>query len=203
MRRLVAACVLLAAYVALGFIVSHRPPGDVDRGEYLFAGSSIAAATIFTRAGTFPVYLALSIVTLVLGTVRRGWFGSSLVIIGALLAAWFASDRFKEIFRRVRPEHWYAFHETSFSYASGHATLSLVFYGTWAYLLWRTFPSSLWRNALLALIGAFVVAIGWSRLALGAHWPTDLLGGYLLGAAILMLSMSAIDYLLRRRLAAT
>ena len=130
-----------------------------------------------------------------MGTLRRGWFGSALVIIGTLLGAWVTSDLFKELFRRARPEHWYVLHETSFSYASGHATLSLAFYGTWMYLLWRTLPNSPWRGALLWFLGAWILAIGWSRLALGAHWPTDLLGGYLLGAAWLMLSMTAVDTL--------
>lgn len=149
------------------------------------------------------MYVALCILTLVLGTLRRGWFGSALVIIGALLGAWLTSDLFKELFRRARPEQWYALHETSFSYSSGHATLSLVFYGTWMYLLWRTLPSSPSRNVLLGFLGAWIVAIGWSRLALGAHWPTDLLGGYLLGAAWLMLSMTAIDHLITRRRVST
>jgi undecaprenyl-diphosphatase len=202
-RRLISVVVLLAIYIALGFAVSGRPVGNLDQGEMLFAGHSIAVAAFFTEAGTFPVYVGLCILTLVLGTWRRGWFGSALVIIGALLGAWATSDLFKEFFRRSRPEQWYALHETSFSYASGHATLSLVFYGTWMYLLWRTVPSTPWRNALLTFIGLWVLAIGWSRLALGAHWPTDLLGGYLLGAAWLMLSMTAVDVLLARRRAST
>lgn len=198
-RRVISFLFLLAVYVMLGFAVSGRPAGNLDQGETLFAGHSIAVAAFFTEAGTFPVCVALCILTLVLGTLRRGWFGSALVIIVALLGAWATSDLFKELFRRSRPEQWYALHETSFSYASGHATLSLVFYGTWMYLLWRTLPGTAWRNALLALIGLWVLAIGWSRLALGAHWPTDLLGGYLLGAAWLMLSMTAVDVLLARQ----
>jgi len=199
-RRAVSIVALLVAYVILGLAVSGRPAGNLDQGEATFAGHSLAIATFFTESGTFSVYVSLCIATLILGTLRRGWFGSALVIIGTLLGAWVTSDLFKELFQRARPEHWYVLHETSFSYASGHAALSLAFYGTWMYLLWRTFPSSRWRNALLWFLGAWVLAIGWSRLALGAHWPTDLLGGYLLGAAWLMLSMTAIDALLSRNM---
>lgn len=221
LRRLLAAVLLLAIYVALGLIVTKLPVGELDRAETFFAGRGVGAAIVLTRAGTFPVYLALGSATIAIGLFarvapslfglfptatiigRRSWFGCTLVIVGALLLSWVSSDLFKELFHRVRPEHWYYVHETSFAYSSGHATLSLVFYGSWGYLLSRTLSPSGWRTAIVTVLGCWIAAIGWSRLVLGAHYPTDVLGGYLLGAVWLVLSMTAIDYLLERRLAAT
>ncbi len=141
--------------------------------------------------------------TLLIGSLRRGWFGCALTIIIALLCAWFSSDLFKEFFARARPELWYGLRETSYSYASGHATLSLAFYGGWAYLLARGVAPSWWRTTLIALLLIWVLAIGWSRLALGAHYPTDVLGGYLLGGVWLVLETIAIDRFLARRTAPT
>jgi len=202
-QRLWAAVLLLVAYLALGFAVTRLPIGDIDRGVAFFAGHSTGAALFLTRSGTFPVYAALCVLTLVIGTLRRGWFPSTLVIVGTFLCAWFSSDLFKEFFHRQRPEQWYGLHETSFAYASGHATLSLVFYGLWAYLLWRTLAPAGWRSALIAAIVCWVLAIGWSRLALGAHYPTDVLGGYLLGSVWLLAGMSVIDRLTSRAEVAT
>jgi len=151
----------------------------------------------------FVVYAILCALTLVIGMLRRGWFPSTLAIVGAFLCSWFSSDLFKELFARPRPGQWFGLHEASFSYSSGHATLSLVFYGLWAYLLWRTLPPTQWRAASVAVLGLWIVAIGWSRLALGAHYPTDMLGGYLLGSIWLLLGMTAIDRLSDRSQIAT
>jgi undecaprenyl-diphosphatase len=202
-RRLWAAVFLLVAYLALGFAVSRLPVDEIDRGVHVFAGHSTGAALFLTRSGTFVVYAVLCALTLLIGILRRAWFPSTLVIVGTFLCSWFSSDLFKELFRRARPEHWYGMQETSFAYSSGHATLSLVFYGLWAYLLWRTIPPAPWRTVLIAALGCWVVAIGWSRLALGAHYPTDLLGGYLLGSIWLLLGMTAIDYFTEQSHAAT
>jgi undecaprenyl-diphosphatase len=197
--RLAAAVILLGAFLALGFAVTRLPLGVIDGTLPAFAGHAVGVALVFTRAGTFIYYVALAALTLLIGSQRRGWFGCALTIIVALLCAWFSSDLFKEFFARARPEHWYALRETSFSYASGHATLSLAFYGGWAYLLARGVAPSWWRTALIALLIVWVMAIGWSRLALGAHYPTDVLGGYLLGGAWLVLETIAIDRFLTRR----
>ena len=202
-RRIGAALFLLLFYLGLGLAVTRLPVGEIDRGLHVFAGHSGGAALFLTRAGTFPVYASLCVLTLVVGMLRRGWFPSTLVIVGAFLGAWISSDLFKEFFRRPRPEQWYGLHETSFSYSSGHATLSLVFYGLWAYLAWRTLSPATWRSASIVLLVCWVLAIGWSRLALGAHYPTDVLGGYLLGSVWLLIGMSAIDRLLSREEAMT
>jgi undecaprenyl-diphosphatase len=197
-QRAWAVLILLVAYLALGFAVTRLPIAEIDRALHVFAGHSTGAALFPTRAGTFPVYAVLLVVTLLIGILRRGWFPSTLVIVGTFLCAWFSSDLFKEFFRRARPEQWYGLHETSFAYSSGHATLALVFYGLWAYLLWRTAPPAPWRTAATALLVCWVAAVGWSRLALGAHYPTDVLGGYILGAIWLLVGMTVIDRLTSR-----
>jgi undecaprenyl-diphosphatase len=202
-RNVIGALALLAAYVALGLAVTYLPVGALDRSETWFAGRGVELATFFTRAGSFMVYAVLCALTILFGTLRRGWFGRSLLIVGTLLAAWVSSDLFKAFFQRPRPDQWFAIHETSFAYASGHATLSLAFYGLWAYVAWQALPPSPGRTALTIAIGLWIALIGWSRLALGAHYPTDLLGGYLLGGAWLLLAMSAVDRLTGRFPAAT
>jgi undecaprenyl-diphosphatase len=198
LRTLIGALALLVAFVALGFAVTHLSLGALDRSETWFAGRGVGPATFFTRSGSFMVYASLCALTILFGTLRRGWFGRSLVIVGTLLAAWVSSDFFKEFFARPRPDQWYAIHETTFAYASGHATLALAFYGLWAYVLWRALPASPGRSAILIGLGIWIALIGWSRLALGAHYPTDVLGGYLLGAAWLLLAMSVVDRLTGR-----
>jgi undecaprenyl-diphosphatase len=86
----------------------------------------------------------------------------------------------KSVFGKTRPDLWQsAIEEVSFSYPSGHALGSTVLYGFLAYLFATRFPQFSGLIYLLAV--TLIGAIGFSRLYLGVHWPTDILGGYGIG----------------------
>ncbi len=75
------------------------------------------------------------------------------------------------------------------SFPSGHALGSLVFYGCLCAAFWGELPRhgriiAAWAAALL------VVAIGWTRVYLGVHWTSDVLGGWLAGALLLSCILS-------------
>lgn len=72
------------------------------------------------------------------------------------------------------------------SFPSGHALHYTVFYGFLAFVLITSFRSSWLRNALVAICFALIVLVGISRVYLGEHWATDVLGGYLLGGLFLL-----------------
>jgi membrane-associated phospholipid phosphatase len=72
-------------------------------------------------------------------------------------------------------------HEDSGGLPSGHTQSALVI---WGYLAWRYQKMSLWL-----LAGFLGLAIPLSRIYLGAHFPTDLLGGYAIGAIVLLLAL--------------
>jgi len=74
-----------------------------------------------------------------------------------------------------------------FSFPSGHAFTAVVLYGAIGYLGGRRLRTRWARAALALAVGTVVLAIGGSRLLLRVHYPTDVLGGYLLGIAWLAL----------------
>ncbi|MGH7727845.1 MAG: phosphatase PAP2 family protein [Vulcanimicrobiaceae bacterium] len=187
LRSLLVAAVAFALFLLLGQAVAHVPPGPLDRIAFGIVGSAFPLASALTTAGRFPSYVAVCIVVLVAGLVRRTLLRPALISVVALILAWKTSDVFKDYFMRPRPTHWVGIHETSFSYASGHAALSLTFYGFWAYVAWTSALPLRARVALVALLVLFIGGIGWSRLALGAHYPSDVAGGYLFGAGFLAL----------------
>ena len=89
----------------------------------------------------------------------------------------------KDVFHRVRPDYWIAYHESGYSYPSGHAATAIVFFGSWFLIvLMSPLPRAV-RITVAAIIFAWMIGIDWSRLALGAHYATDVLGGTLFGVA--------------------
>ncbi len=96
---------------------------------------------------------------------------------------------------RARPE--LAFYlEDSFSFPSGHATVSMAFYGFLVYVTWKTIKS--WnRKVNISFLGFVIIFfIGFSRLYLGVHYVSDVLGGYILGLLWIIFSVHATSWIL-------
>jgi len=74
----------------------------------------------------------------------------------------------------------------SYSFPSGHVMFYLSFFGFIGFLAYSLMKPSLKRSLLLALFGGLIVLIGASRIYLGQHWASDVLGAYLLGSLTLV-----------------
>ena len=97
----------------------------------------------------------------------------------------------KSVFGKTRPDLWEsAIEEVSYSYPSGHALGSTVLYGFLAYLFATRFPKFAWLIYSLAVVT--IASIGLSRLYLGVHWPTDIIGGYGIGFLWLMFCITML-----------
>jgi undecaprenyl-diphosphatase len=171
--------------VLLGLAVSHAPPGALDIAGERLIGHGVPLALFFTRMGLLPSYATICVALLLFALWRRAWLPRVAFSIAALIVAWCASDAGKLFFARPRMEHWIGIHETSYSYASGHATLAATFYGLWIRFLMCGDVSIATRRVLTAFFVLLIIGIGCSRALLGAHYITDILGGYALGGALL------------------
>jgi membrane-associated phospholipid phosphatase len=101
-------------------------------------------------------------------------------------------------FRRVRPDLPWAFvHEPSFSFPSGHSVFAVVLYGTLMYLGLRHLRRMWERVAVVAAAGTLMFGIGYSRIYLGVHYPSDVAAGYFVGAVWLGTVVGA-DWYVRR-----
>lgn len=90
------------------------------------------------------------------------------------------SDGLKLAFSKSRPQLWdSSISETTYSYPSGHALGSMILYGFIAYLLANHYPQ--FSKVVYVLASILIAAIGFSRLYLGVHWPTDVIAGYGVG----------------------
>jgi len=96
----------------------------------------------------------------------------------------------KIFFQRGRPL-LAVFHETDFSFPSGHATIAVAFYGYLTYTIIKSVKEKYkWPLIILAVI--IIGLIGFSRLYLGVHYLSDVLAGYLVGLAALVMVINFI-----------
>ena len=137
--------------------------------------------------------------------VQRQWAAASLVAATALADGLTVLVKLIVARPRPTPDLVEVYRTVSgFSFPSGHVVHYVAFFGIIGYLVWRRLrspppPRGLARGALvvlLALCCALVVLVGPSRVFLGAHWPTDVLGGYVLGGTCLLLLIASAERLL-------
>lgn len=188
--------VAFAACALLGSVVTHGPPPALDAGLLGQRGIATGAARFFTSAGRFPVYAALCALCLIVASRRRAWLVAAAIGVVGLVADWRTSDLVKELVARARPPDP-ILAETSLAYPSGHAALSIYAYGLLAAIALRSPAPAAVRISVVILAGSWIAAIGWSRLALGAHYPSDVLGGYLFGSGWLAPAILATQSVLR------
>jgi len=134
----------------------------------------------------------------VIATIIILWILKKQKYILPLLLSIFGSETFtfigKEVFHRARPTVA-LYKVNSFSFPSGHATIAVSFYGFLTYMMIR--ETKKWKNKINILFLGFILItlIGFSRLYLGVHYLSDVLGGYLVGGIWLIIGISITEYL--------
>ena len=127
------------------------------------------------RYGVIPVDIMLSLALLA----GRRWREAAFAIV-AFTGSALLNIATKAFFQPERPALWESIApETTFSFPSGHAMGSMTLAAVVVLLAWRT----RWRWPALAIASAFAGLVGLSRLYLGVHYPSDVLGGWAAGLA--------------------
>lgn len=149
-----------------------------------------------TRLGDPDIVVPLTCIGVVWLWWRWRWQIAAIFAItcvgGAVL-----STGLKMLFGKERPELWsQMITETSYSFPSGHALGSIVLYGALAYLLAQRFQSQKWL--VYGVAALLIGSIGFSRIYLGVHWPTDVAAGYSIGFLWLSLNIGLFQLEARR-----
>lgn len=177
-------------------LLALRTPGDAHSpiGPHWVQET----ARDITALGGFTV-LTLVTVAAVVALLIYGRRVKALVFGATVLLAQAAAAAIKAIVDRPRPDLVSHLDQTySSSFPSGHSVMAPVVYFTLAIILADTEMRRPARIMLVAGAVALVISVGVSRVYLGVHWPTDVLGGWTLGSAIALGAWFALRLLTRR-----
>lgn len=92
----------------------------------------------------------------------------------------------KNIINRPRPEGYRIIFETGYSFPSGHSMVSMAFYGLILYIIFKNCKNKKLRNILCSMLSILIILIGFSRIYLGVHYASDVVGGFLVSIAYLI-----------------
>ena len=143
-----------------------------------------------TALGYYWVVIPL-LATAVLVFYLKGWRLSAVLLIVSTAGGVFLTTVLKAVFRRTRPELFDSGYTASFfSFPSGHATVAVGFYGALTLILaYRLRGLARWAVVSCGVL--VVLLVGFSRLYLGVHYPTDVLAGFL-AAPVWVISVGAV-----------
>jgi undecaprenyl-diphosphatase len=196
--RWIAAALLALGFGGVLFLVLTNRIAFIDTPVFAgFQAIQDRFLTIIAKGVTFcannTTIAGLCVILLILPTRIR--FGIPIGIATGIAAG--CHYLLKELIERARPDDVYHLVTASgFSFPSGHANAGLVFY-LFLMILVRRYLILHEYKGLAYLLTAFlpllVIVIGASRVYLGVHYPSDILGGWMLGGALLIVFVTLYD----------
>ncbi|MDX3093266.1 phosphatase PAP2 family protein [Streptomyces sp. ME01-24h] len=184
-----------ALLLLLGLVVAHWGPLlTADRGIAVDLHAVAVRHSGWTRLNRVltdwvwdPLTMRLLLLTAVVWLLVRRENRQALWLVLAGTLGWVLQQAVKALVGRQRPRWPDPVDSAAFAaFPSGHATTAALVLGALLWLLLLRVPArSPWCVAACAVAFVSVVGVGFTRVYLGVHWPSDVLGGWLLAAAVL------------------
>ena len=158
-----------------------------------------ALMKFFTFVGSTEAAAVIALLAMIAIRKRLNNKREALLFVIAVACAGLFNVLLKAWFQRPRPELG-LIEAGGFSFPSGHSMGAFALYGLLAYLLRRQFAGRLERSLWLGFSAAMILCIGFSRIYLGVHYPSDVIGGFLAGSCLVALAIAYNRSVWRRRL---
>ncbi len=183
----------MGAFAGLTLLVTSTPSLEIDLQiskavQRLTLPPFASLMNMVSWPGFNPqVVIIAALIILVLVGLELRW--EAVMALAAALLSTASNLVVKDLIQRPRPlpdQVTVAAALTSYSFPSGHVMFYVGFFGFLGFLAYLLLKPSLKRRLLLACFGGLVLLIGLSRIYLGQHWASDVLGSYLLGSLVLV-----------------
>ena len=191
----------LLLFVILGYVVKFHPNYLKDFDSLIqitLRGDLPHTLTFFFSSVTSlintPVIMTWVAVLAVFFLYKK-WWSEAILLIGNLVLTGLLVAFLKNIYQHSRPAIQHLVEEGGFSFPSGHALASTLIFGTLLIIVSQRIKSVQTKRILQSLMIVMIFIIMTSRVYLGVHYPTDVLGSFLLGLGILHVEFPYYDKL--------
>jgi undecaprenyl-diphosphatase len=198
---------LFAAAIYLFVVIMHEVFWEeevaIDNSilNYLSANVINSPMTQFMKLVTdlaSSTFLQISYAVIILiYLIKKNWKRSiEIAVVG--LGGFIINYVMKLTFRRVRPPDPLIERLHNFSFPSGHATSSFILYGLLIYLVWKSNIAKGYKFLIGFILISFALLIGFSRIYLRVHYPSDVAAGFCIGFTWLSLSIWLMETLKKK-----
>ena len=156
---------------------------------FLISDFATPIAKFITNFGGAIFLIILTILLLVV--LKNKKVGLSICI--NLVVVTILNQLLKRLLQRPRPTEFRIIEETGYSFPSGHSMVSMAFYGYLIYLIYRFVKNKYLKWISIVLLSLLICLIGISRIYLGVHYTSDVLGGFLISISYLVIYISAVN----------
>ena len=162
---------------------------------FLISDFATPIAKFITNFGGAIFLIILTILLLVVLKNKK----VGLSICTNLVVVTILNQLLKRLLQRPRPTEFRIIEENGYSFPSGHSMVSMAFYGYLIYLIYRFVKNKYLKWISIVLLSLLICLIGISRIYLGVHYTSDVLGGFLISISYLVIYISAVNKFLTER----
>lgn len=200
-KKQVLLIVALSLSLIFFFVLSRILNNEIEQFDDFVYGlfyrneviTGIMKAITFMGEGTTLILLSLAILIFMKDKILGMTIPFNLFLIGSINIV------LKSIVKRARPVGIRLIEIGGYSFPSGHSASSLAFYGFLMYLIYKKCKNKKLKIASIIGLGLLILSIGISRIYLGVHYASDVLGGFLLSGAYLAVYVIAISKIVNRQ----
>ncbi len=156
---------------------------------FLISDFATPIAKFITNFGG-AIFLVIATITLFI-VIKNKKIGISILSNVAIVTV--LNQLIKRILQRPRPTEYRIIEETGYSFPSGHSMVSMAFYGYFIYLIYKYVKNKYVKWISIILLSLLICLIGISRIYLGVHYTSDVLGGFLIAISYLIIYISAAN----------
>lgn len=184
--RIIIVCLCLLLFSVILFNVCKYGVLDIDNNVYNFISKNIMNDTLssilkyVTHLGGVAFIVLLGVLCFMFCKKNR-WF-----ITFDLVGCTVINQTIKHIVKRPRPNVLRLVSESGYSFPSGHSMISVAFYGLVIYFVYKNINNKYLKWSLISLLSLLILTIGFSRIYVGVHYFTDVVGGFFLSLAYLI-----------------